>query len=61
MLSICPSVSFHKGFKETVGRRACAYKGAISESDLVPKYPSLTPFVKQRVKEGVNDGKLDLL
>ncbi len=61
MLSICPSVSFHKGFKETVGRRACAHKGAMSESDLVPKYPSLTLFMKYRVKEGVKDGNLDLL
>ena len=61
MLSICPSVSFHKGFKETVGRRACAYKGAMNESHLAPKYPSLTPFMKKRVKEGVNDGNLDLL
>ncbi len=32
--------------KDTLGRRAFACKGALSESDLTPKYPSLTLVMK---------------
>ena len=39
-----PSVSFHKGFKETVGASAYTYVRGKSESGVQSKYPFFNPL-----------------